>query len=125
MERKGRGAKLRAAEPSGQVLERLSAQVERDMVLALAQFPEIVERSARELAVHHLPAYLLHLADLWNSYWSLARTEPGMRILREDDRELTEARLLLASALRQVLANGLGMMGIAAPRKMLREEEDA
>ncbi len=125
VERKGREQALRPARATEDVMARLSEPAEREMILALAQLPEIVERSARELAVHHLPAYLLHLADLWNRYWSHARTNPDMRILREDDRELAGARLLLAESLRQVLSNGLGMMGIAAPRKMLREEEDA
>jgi arginyl-tRNA synthetase len=105
------------------VAELLTAPIERDMILYLAQFPEIVDRSARELAVHHIPAYLLGLADLWNSYYSMARTDETFRVLRPEARELSEARLVLADAMRQVLANGLGLMGINAPRRMSRVEE--
>lgn len=125
VERKGREAGFAAAHPAEEIIGRLSAPIEREMILTLAQFPEVILRSARELDVHHMPSYLLQVAELWNRYWSLARTDPDFRILREDDPELTSARLLLAESLRQVLANGLGLMGIAAPRKMVREEEDA
>ncbi|CAN5226513.1 arginine--tRNA ligase [soil metagenome] len=103
---------------------RLVAPIEREMVLYLSQFPEIVDRSARELAVHHIPGYLLGLADLWNRYWSMAKTDESFRILRDDNRDLTAARLTLADAIRQVLANGLGLLGISAPNKMSRDEEE-
>lgn len=112
-------------EDPARVTELLTAPIEKDMILYLAQFPEIVERSARELAVHHIPAYLLGLADLWNSYYSMARTDESFRVLRPEARDLSNARLHLADALRQVLANGLGLMGISAPRRMTKITEES
>lgn len=102
----------------------LTAPIEREMALYLAQYTEIVERSARELDVHHIPAYLLGLADLWNRYWSMAKTDETFRILRADDRGLSGARLLLADCIRQTLANALDLMGISAPEQMTRDEEE-
>lgn len=110
------------ADPA-RVADILTAPIERDMILYLAQFPEVVERSARELSVHHIPAYALGLADLWNSYYSMARTDETFRVLRPEAKELSEARLFLADTMRQVLSNALGLMGITAPSRMTKAAE--
>jgi arginyl-tRNA synthetase len=98
----------------------LREPIEQEMILYLAQFPEIVRRSALELSVHHVPGYLLGLADLWNRYYTMAKNDDSFKVLRPDNRDLSNARLRLADAMRQVFANGLGLMGISAPRSMSR-----
>jgi arginyl-tRNA synthetase len=109
---------------AARAVELLADPLERDMILFLGQFPDVVDRSARELSVHHIPAYLLALADLWNSYYTKAKTDDSFRILRPEARELSAARLLLAAAIRQTLANGLGLLGIGAPTKMVKLTRD-
>ena len=123
LERKGQERGLVALNDPARAAAFLTAPIEKDMLVFLAQFPEIVERSARELAVHHVPAYALAVADLWNRYWAMAKTDPSFRIL-ENEPNLAGARLMLASSIRQVLANALGLLGITAPTRMVREEEE-
>jgi arginyl-tRNA synthetase len=106
-------------------MEKLATPLEREMVQFLARLPEVVERSARELAVHHLPAYLLAVADYWNSYYSQAKTDAGYRILAPENAAMAPARLRLAAAIRTVLAAGLALMGISAPCEMARQDDEA
>lgn len=101
----------------------LEAPIEKEILLHLAKLPEVVERSAQERAVHHIPNYLLSLAELWNRYYSMGKTDDSFRILALENRRLAPARLCLADATRRVLANGLALMGISAPDSMTRQEE--
>ena len=102
----------------------LTAPIEREMILYLAQFPEMIERSAKELSVHNVPAYVLGLADLWNRYWTMAKSDPSFRVINPDNKALSEARMLLANSVRQTISNGLTLMGITSPQRMTREEEE-
>jgi arginyl-tRNA synthetase len=111
-------------ENSANAVVHLTVPLEKDIILYLADFPAIVERAARELAPHHLPAYLLGLADLLNRYYSLARTDASFRILQDEDKERQGARLHLLDKSRQVLNNGLALLGITAPERLTRDEAE-
>ncbi|HXF65937.1 MAG TPA: arginine--tRNA ligase [Burkholderiales bacterium] len=86
-----------------------------DQELALAsrliEYPEVVEDAARDLAPHLVAFYLRELAAEFHSYYN------ATRILVEEE-GLRHARLALCAAVRQVLANGLALLGVSAPRKM-------
>jgi arginyl-tRNA synthetase len=84
----------------------------------LASYPEVVKRAAETLGPHAIPSYLLDLANLYNTYQSLGRKEDQFRILRAGAAAETQARLALVDGVRQVLANGLGLLGISAPERM-------
>ncbi len=105
--------------------ELLTHPVERESLVYLSQFPEMVARCARELDVHHIPGYLLGLADLWNRYWTMGNKDASVRVIREEEPELTGARLLLADAIRKTFANGLRILGLTAPERMVREEDSS
>ena len=97
-------------------LERVPlAPLEHPRELALMQrlgeFPELVQSAARELAPHSIAFYLRELAGEFHSYYN------AERILVEDE-ALRAARLALCAAVRQVLANGLALVGVSAPEKM-------
>lgn len=77
----------------------------------LAAFPETVAAAADEFAPHAVAFYLRTLAGEFHGYYN------AERILVEDP-GLREARLALAAAVRQVLANGLALLGVGAPEKM-------
>lgn len=100
----------------------LTAGIEREMIMALGQLPDLIARSAQQLEVHDLPSYLLNLADLWNRYYSMAKTDPSFRILQDADGARRAARLLLADCVRHVIANGLSLLGISAPDSMSSQE---
>ena len=82
------------------------------LVQALAQFPEVLERAAREFSPH-LVSFFLHdeLAARLHTYYN------AERFLVEDEK-LKLARLALVAATRQVLANGLAVLGVSAPERM-------
>ncbi len=122
--RKGTEQGFEPAKDFSAAAKLLTSPIERDMVLYLAQFPEMIDRSAKELSIHNVPAYVLGLADFWNRYWSMAKTDDHYRILQGANRPLTEARLLLAGCIRQTLSNALALMGINAPDRLVRDDEE-
>jgi len=87
---------------------------EIDILKKLAEFPEVVRRAAETREPHHLCYYARDLAGLWNPY---LQDGVNHRVVSEDA-ALTNARLGLALAVRTVLANALGLLGISAPERM-------
>jgi len=86
---------------------------ERELALArrLAEYPELLRTAAAELAPHAVAFYLRELAGEFHSYYN------AERILVEDE-AMRAARLALCAAVRQVLANGLALLGVRAPERM-------
>ena len=89
----------------------LEQQAEVRLMKQLAQYPEIIESSAQACEPHQVAYYLREVA---NEFHSLYNKE---RILDCSD-SLRNARLDLIEATRHVLANGLGLLGVAAPDSM-------
>ena len=77
----------------------------------LLEYPEAIESAARDLAPHVLAFYLRELAALFHSYYN------SIQIL-VDDESMQAPRLALVCAVRQVLRNGLALLGVSAPEKM-------
>jgi len=93
------------------LLRALSMPQELQLIRMLGEYPEIIRKSATALEPH-LMAYFLHdLVSLFHSYYNQNR-------ILGDDHELTRARLCLADAVRIVLRNALGLLGVGAPEKM-------
>ncbi len=84
---------------------------EQEVVKHLGRFSGAIENSARQYKPHILARYLLDLAQMANSYYT---THPVL----QKDKKLEKARLTLIAAVRQVLANGLGLLGIKALEQM-------
>lgn len=97
--------------PTDADLARLTTDHEQRLIAALSRFPEVVEDSARGFAVHTLAHYLREVADAFHSYYN-ADT------FLVDDGALCNARLALIHATRQVIGNGLGLLGVSAPERM-------
>jgi arginyl-tRNA synthetase len=95
-------------------LERLALPEEVELAKAIGAFPEVVLRAMREREPHDVTRFLLELASAFHAYVTDGRRH---RVL-SDDAALTAARLALVRALRIVIANGLGLLGIAAPERM-------
>ncbi len=93
---------------------RLELEEEIAIVKKLATFPEVVARAAESREPHHVAYYLREVAGLWNPY---LQDGDRHRVISEDA-ELSAARLGLALAIRNVLASGLGLLGIGAPERM-------
>jgi arginyl-tRNA synthetase len=100
------------ASPLGDApLDSLVGEREAALMQRLAEFPELLATAAREHAPHSVAFYLRELAGEFHSYYN------AERILVEDEATRT-ARLALCAAVRQVLANGLALLGVGAPERM-------
>jgi arginyl-tRNA synthetase len=84
---------------------------EKTLMSALSRYPEIIELAARNRAPHTLVHYLRDLANEFHTYYNAHQF-----IVDEDN--LRNARLALISATRQVISNGLGVLGVSAPDSM-------
>lgn len=93
---------------------RLVLDEEIELVKKLASFPETIRRAAESREPHHVAYYLREIAGLWNPYLQDAERH---RVVTADA-ELTAARLGLSLAVRNVLASGLGLLGLSAPESM-------
>lgn len=92
-------------------LELLTESHETDLIKNLARYPEIVENSALNEEPHQLTHYLRDLANSFHTYYNAHQ-------FLVDDSNLREARIKLILATRQVLLNGLTLLGVSAPEKM-------
>jgi len=92
-------------------LSRLVESHEQDLFARLTRYPEVVETAALAHEPHQVAYYLRDLANDFHTYYN-AHT------FIVDDEALRDARLNLIDATRQVLANGLGLLGVSAPESM-------
>jgi arginyl-tRNA synthetase len=86
------------------------------LVRRLATFPEVVRGAATAREPHRLPTYLMEAAAAFHRFYHVCRVV-------SDDVERSRARLGLCEAARQVIANGLALMGVSAPERMERAAE--
>ncbi len=92
-------------------LAKLDGEAEQALMVELSRFPEVVESAGQNLEPHLVATYLRELAAAFHMYYNTNQ-------FIVDDAALRDARLALAQATRQVLANGLGLLGISAPESM-------
>lgn len=111
---------LRKLEEDGQPLDRtkgldnielLAEDAEKDILKRLAQYPEVLRNAALSYEPHQMANYLRDLAGAFHAWYN------GTRVLVQED-ELRNARLTLALAVQQVIANGLHLLGVSAPDSM-------
>ena len=95
----------------------LTQPAELGLVRRMLQLPEVIELAARNLAPHHIPYYAYELARATQAWYDAGNDDRSLRILADDTR-LQHARLKLAAAARQVLANALDTIGVLAPNAM-------
>ena len=107
-------------------LELLREDLERELVKRLGEFPATVERAANQVSPHVLSDYLEQTAGFANSWYHAGNPtrSPQLAVLVEDE-ALRTARLALARAVQIVLRNGLVIMGIDAPTRMVRKRDQS
>jgi arginyl-tRNA synthetase len=100
-----------AAELTGADLTPLQNEREFALCARLAEFPDLIQQAARDHAPHALAFYLKDLAGDFHSWYNAER-------VLVDDPAVRRARLALALATRQVLQNGLSLLGVSQPVSM-------
>lgn len=91
--------------------EKLVDPLEIGLIRELAKFPELVSDLSHTYVVHQIPHYLLSLADRFHSFYE------KVRVIGDDEAQ-TRARLMLVEGAKQVIGNGLRLMGIEPLEKM-------
>lgn len=96
----------------------LTAPEEVTLVRKLSTFPEVVRGAAAAREPHRIPAFLVETAAEFHRYWHHCEVLGA-------DAALSRHRLRVVAAVRQVLRNGLALMGVSAPERLEREAEAA
>ncbi len=92
-------------------LSRLTEGHEQALLTHLARYPEMLEAAALSHEPHQVAHFLRDLANAFHTYYNAHQ-------FLVDDAALRDARLCLIRAVRQVIANGLGLLGVSAPESM-------
>ncbi len=96
----------------------LTAPEERAIVFQMSRLPGVVIESAKKDEPLLLTTYLRELATAFHSYFSAGNKNESLRCIQSANAPLTEARLTLIAALKQTLANGLGILGLNAIERL-------
>jgi len=92
-------------------MSNLSSKQEKALMTMLSRYPEVIELAATNRAPQNLVHYLRDVASEFHSWYYAHK-------FIDDPDELRDARLMLCVATRNVIANGLGILGVSAPEKM-------
>jgi arginyl-tRNA synthetase len=111
-------AEARAAMLSQVPLAPLQDPAELSILRKLASWPRLVEASAQAHEPHRVAFYLYELASEFHAFWNRGNDAPHLRFIIADDRETTLARMALVQGVATVLASGLTLLGVEAPREM-------
>ena len=96
-------------------LELLTHDKEGTLIRNIGEFPRVLKTAAALREPHRVSRYLEDLAGDYHRFYDSCRVLPQGD---EDPNELHSARLALCQATRQVIANGLGILGVTAPERM-------
>ena len=100
-----------SVKPGAVDLSILSSDAEHVLIKELSSFAEEIRMAARDYDPSYINRYLMRLAAAFHKFYNACR-------IKGEDEAVIDARLKLASATRQVLANGLKVIGCSAPEKM-------
>ena len=100
-----------SVKPGAVDLSILSSDAEHALIKELSSFAEEIRMAARDYDPSYINRYLMRLAAAFHKFYNACR-------IKGEDEAVIDARLKLASATRQVLANGLKVIGCSAPEKM-------
>jgi arginyl-tRNA synthetase len=92
-------------------VDRLVEPHEQAVLAAMSRYPEVIETAAQQRAPHMLVHYLRELATEFHAYYNAHQFLVA-------DAALRDARVVLVRGVRQVICNGLGLLGVSAPEAM-------
>jgi len=98
--------------PSIEHLDTLSSEKDIEVLKKVGDFPQVVADAARVRAPHRIANYVQELAATFHSFYN------AEKVLDADNKDRSEARLALITAVRITIANALKLIGVSAPEKM-------
>jgi arginyl-tRNA synthetase len=90
----------------------LTERLERDLIFALASFPDTFIEATEYLKPNFIADYANSLADKFNTFYN------ALPVIKAETQELSDARIALTQAIQTVLHNALNLIGVIAPDKM-------
>ena len=111
----GRKAAEANVSAEGADLSLLTHEKEGDLIRTLGEFPAVVKAAAELREPHRIARYAEELASVFHKFYDACQILPKAG---ENPEPIHSARLALAAASRQVLANALGLLGVTAPERM-------
>ena len=111
----GRKAAEANVSAEGADLSLLTHEKEGDLIRTLGEFPAVVKAAAQLREPHRIARYAEELASVFHKFYDACQILPKAG---ENPEPIHSARLALAAASRQVLANALGLLGVTAPERM-------
>ncbi|MFO1090098.1 MAG: arginine--tRNA ligase [Hyphomicrobiales bacterium] len=90
----------------------LTDPAEMDLLRRLADYPRLVEAATAASEPHRIAFYLFELASEFHALWNKGKESPHLRFIFASDVGVTAARLAFLRAIRYVLSNGLGILGV-------------
>ncbi|RYE07805.1 MAG: arginine--tRNA ligase [Hyphomicrobiales bacterium] len=109
---------LSPAELSKAPLELLVSPADLELIKVVAQWPRTITAAALAHEPHRIAFYLYELAAAFHSFWAKGKDDKTLRFVNPEDLKMTVARLALVGAVRQVLVNGLTVLGVSAPDEL-------
>ena len=98
--------------------ELLKDPAEHTLMRRAAEYPRMLEQAARAHEPHRVAFYLMDLAAEFHALWNKGKENPQLRFILPDEPNLSAARLGLLRAVRQVLRNGLRILGVRPVEEM-------
>ncbi|WP_321390923.1 arginine--tRNA ligase [Emcibacter sp.] len=96
----------------------LGDDAELSLIRNMTGWPRLVESAALAHEPHRISFYLYDLASEFHALWNKGNDNPGLKFVLEENRELTLARLAMISALANIVATGLNILGVEPLREM-------
>ena len=96
----------------------LSDDSERMIMRVLSHYPRIVLQAAEAREPHRIAFYAHELATVFHAHWNKGKESHHLRFVNEASRNLTEARLALATSVALALRSALSVLGVSAPEEM-------
>lgn len=90
----------------------LTTEKEEELLVKLGEFPQIIAEAAQKRTPHKVTQYVFDLSTLLHSFYN------AEKVLDDENRELTFARLALMKAVKITIANALRIIGVSAPESM-------
>ena len=100
----------------------LTSPEEQGLIRRIVDFPDMLAAAALAYEPHRVAFYLQDTIAAFHSYYTQGK-KTGARVIGPDPRQ-TRGRLYLCRALKQVLSNGLAVLGVSAPERMEPVEGD-
>lgn len=107
-----------AAALAGAEIQLLDTAADIELIRLLGAWPRTVAAAAVAHEPHRIAFYVHDLAAAFHGFWAKGKDDPSLRVVNPTEPTLTLARLALVDAVRQVIRNGLGILGVGAPEEL-------